>query len=142
MAVDVDDLLVEEVAFEQEVGFIFRGCAGRGVDVQLHAVGSQLEIFDGDFVGFGVETRSVEFEDEPVDVGGVCRRGDGELAHAPEDASPGVEYRRTHEGGDTGPLIGVFRHGLLRSTRPYMLVLLPWVVQLCSRRRWRTGACW
>ncbi len=142
MAVDVDDLLVEEVTLEQEVGLALGWGAGRCVVVELHPGGGELEIFDSDLVGLSVGICTAEFEDEPVNVGGVCRRRDGELAHSPEDVSASVEYRRAHEGGDAGALIGVLCHGSQRSTRPYILALLPWVVQPCSRRQWRTAACW
>jgi hypothetical protein len=45
-----------------------------------------------------------------LDVGGVDRRGDCDLADVAEGGSLGVDDGRTHEGGDGRPMVGVLRH--------------------------------
>ena len=133
MAVDVDDLLVEQIAFEQEIALVVGERRGTGGFAELHgAAGSELELGDRDQ---GVAVAAFgrgQLEDDTVDVSGIDGGGDSKLAHMAEGASLGVDDGGPHEGGDARPLIGMLCHGLGRVPIP-TLPITPHVSPTCRR---------
>jgi hypothetical protein len=110
VAIDVDDLLVEEVALQQEVAIVLGQGLGMGRIPKLQtAAGGEQEVGDRDEGGAGSAFGRGELENQAMDVSGVDQRRDGKLANLTEGGSRSVDYDGPHEGGDACLLI-VLRH--------------------------------
>ncbi len=87
VAVDVDDLLVEQVALQQEIALVLGQGRRAGGLAELHgAAGSELELGDGNQRRAVAAFGRGQTEDDAVDVGGIDRGSDGELADVAEGA--------------------------------------------------------
>lgn len=133
MAIDIDDLLVEQIALKQEIAVIVRQSDGAGRIAQLHApVGSELELGDRDQ---GVAVAAFgrgQFEDDAVDVSGIDRGCDGKLAHVAKGTSLGVDNGGPHKGGNARPVIAMLCHRSGRGALP-TLPTTPHVSPTCRQ---------
>ena len=112
MSVDVDDLLIEEVTFEEQIGVVYGERCGRGGFCEADlVVGAEGELVDEDLDERSGTGGGACADKDAVHVGGVDHRGDGELLQATEGLPHGVEDRGAEQGGDSGPVVMVQRHG-------------------------------
>jgi len=111
VAMDVDDLLVEQIALEQEIALIVGQGRGFGGLAKLEgAGGGEVEMRDRDqrvaVAAFGRD----QLDDDAVNVSSIDRRRYGKLAHMAEGAALSVDYRGAYEGRDARPVIGMLCH--------------------------------
>ncbi len=113
VAMDVNDLLVEQVAFEEEVAVVFRERRGTSCFAELHgAAGRELKMGDRDeSVAVSTFGRSL-LDDNSVNVGRVDRGRYGKLTHVAEGASLGVDDGSAHEGRDARFVVAMLCHRL------------------------------
>jgi hypothetical protein len=133
VSVDIDDLLVEEISFQQKIALIFGQRGGAGGFAELHgARRRELELGDRN------QSRTIatfgrgQPEDDTVNMSGIDGGGDGQLPYVTDSASLSVDYSRAHEGRDARRLvIGMFCHWSRRGalfnlpTTPHVRAIFP-----------------
>jgi hypothetical protein len=112
VTVNIDDLLVEEVALEKEKAVIVRQGNSLGGTTELDcSAGSELEMSNRNEVVTIAAFGEGELENDAVNVGAIDGGSDSQLADMADGSTLGVDDGRSQEGGDARPLIiGVLGH--------------------------------
>ena len=106
MSVDVDDLLVEQIAFEQQVGVGFGHRYGglTGKELEL-AVFVSLQSSQENEEGLVFAAVGGKAQNESFDVARVEGGPHGELGDLAEALAFGIGNMRTEQRGDTRPVV-------------------------------------